>query len=185
MIYLCRVGLHVTSTNHSLLVGNIYICCRRAGNPFNTTVIPSPPASPPSLSPFGAPPPQVVPGKQPNEPSTPSIAITSSRGQKFMTTKRLMWFSIAGLLILIALALALWLFLSKCCKRKPETNKIDKMQLGAFNTPKENPSHNESLVKPHNHLETGKLMLATLLQQYLLCFSYSFHTCVQFLERQL
>ncbi|KAM7459292.1 hypothetical protein LguiA_036717 [Lonicera macranthoides] len=127
---------------------------RRAGNPFNTTVIPSPPASPPSLSPFGAPPPQVVPGKQPIGPSTPSIAITSSRGQKFMTTKRLMWFSIAGLLIFIALALALWLFMSKCCKRKPETNKIAKMQLGAFNTPKENPSHNEPLVKPRNHLET-------------------------------
>ncbi|KAM7500823.1 hypothetical protein LguiA_025237 [Lonicera macranthoides] len=126
----------------------------RAGNPFNTTVIPSPPASPPSLSPFGAPPPQVVPGKQPIGPSTPSIAITSSRGQKFMTTKRLMWFSIAGLLIFIALALALWLFMSKCCKRKPETNKIAKMQLGAFNTPKENPSHNEPLVKPRNHLET-------------------------------
>jgi hypothetical protein len=117
---------------------------RQAGNPFNTSVLPSPPSSSPSVSPFGAPPPaKIVPGKQINAPPVQSITVNSSTGQKHVTTKRVMLFVIAGILLTLAIALAIWFVISKCCKKR----EIDEFELHDFR-------NKESLVKPHtNHLE--------------------------------
>uniref|UniRef100_A0A5B7BSE8 Protein kinase domain-containing protein n=1 Tax=Davidia involucrata TaxID=16924 RepID=A0A5B7BSE8_DAVIN len=132
---------------------------RRDGNPFNTTIIPTPPAIPPSpsspSSPSSsrAPSPEVTSGTQANGPSVPETP-NSARGGKVLTTTRVTWIAIAGFLIFIVFALGLWLFMSRCCKGRQATNKFSKRhEMVAHNDPKEKPEHNEFLLKPSNFTE--------------------------------
>lgn len=130
---------------------------RQAGNPFNTTFIPSSPASPPSQSPTGAPPPEEFPTIQPNEPAAPENS-HSSKSQKFLTTKRVVWTAIAALIIVIVLVLGLWLFMSSCCKGSPVSKKVPKRrEMDVDYGPKDNPKQNMTLLKPYSHNGEGIL----------------------------
>ncbi|XP_059623161.1 protein STRUBBELIG-RECEPTOR FAMILY 3-like [Cornus florida] len=139
---------------------------RRSGNPFNTTIIPSPPASAPSPSPSEALPPVLTsgftPGTSAKGPSAPKIS-NSTRGGKFFTAKRVTWIAIAGSLLFMVIALGACLFMSGCCKGSQASNKIDKRhEMGAYNAPKEKPRRNESSLKPYNH--TGEVSKEAVLR---------------------
>ncbi|KAI3741125.1 hypothetical protein L1987_58792 [Smallanthus sonchifolius] len=97
---------------------------RSAGNPFNTTIIPSPPVSSPSPSSFGPLPPEIGPGIQVFGQPTPGLP-PSSGGLKSLTSKKVVWVAIGGFLILIVLAFGLCFYMSKCCKEK-STVKVSK-----------------------------------------------------------
>ncbi|MBA0754363.1 hypothetical protein Gogos_021790, partial [Gossypium gossypioides] len=106
------------------------------GNPFNSTVAPLPgPTSP--LAPPHAPPHSVVPasGQTPTSDQTPgkhadgpsaSEGSNSSQKKNFLTTKRVVWISIASVLLFIILALALLLFMPKCSRGREEAGGIFK-----------------------------------------------------------
>ncbi|WOG85216.1 hypothetical protein DCAR_0104404 [Daucus carota subsp. sativus] len=123
---------------------------RRAGNPFNTTVLSSPPASPPSAPPIGSPPSEQVPRIRPNEPSNPETS-SSSKGENFLS-KRIVWIVVAGLVIVIVVALGLCLCMSRCCKGRPVTKKVPKRhEMDVHDVPGEKPKHETSLLKTsHN-----------------------------------
>ncbi|GFP98269.1 protein strubbelig-receptor family 1 [Phtheirospermum japonicum] len=89
---------------------------RRGGNPFNTTVIASPPASsPPSLTPSEAPSSQYVPQVPVHGP--PAV-ITVSPPQESGDSRntRLTWITIGALSAFVFIVLALCV--SKCCKKR-------------------------------------------------------------------
>ncbi|CAK9167167.1 unnamed protein product [Ilex paraguariensis] len=130
---------------------------RRAGNPFNTTIIPSPPASPPSLSPSpspsGAPPPKFAPGRHADGPYAPEIS-HSAKGGKFLTIKSIGWVVIVACFIFIVLALTLCIYLLRCCQRGQKANKNSKRhETHAYSGSIEGPDHYESLQKPYHYSE--------------------------------
>ncbi|KAD2047916.1 hypothetical protein E3N88_41957 [Mikania micrantha] len=90
---------------------------RSTGNPFNTTIIPSPPISSPSPSSFGPLPPEVGPGIQVFGQPIPEPQ-HSSGGLKSSMSKKVVWLAIGGFLIFIVLAFGLCFYMSKCCKEK-------------------------------------------------------------------
>ncbi|KAB5512798.1 hypothetical protein DKX38_029826 [Salix brachista] len=112
---------------------------RKDGNPFNSSTspvpaptslpasTPPPPPPPTPTTPFWGPPSpssRKAPGKQADGPS--SAAELNSGGKKFLTTKRLVWICIAGVLLFAILALALALLIPKCSRRRKEASRISK-----------------------------------------------------------
>ncbi|KAK6149896.1 hypothetical protein DH2020_017421 [Rehmannia glutinosa] len=92
----------------------------RAGNPFNTTVIPSPPASPPLLSPAEA-------------PSTRLVSEAPAHGQSVSpppesrnSRSKITWIAIGGLLVIVLLVLGLCFSMSRCYKRRKSSEKTAK-----------------------------------------------------------
>ncbi|KAI9176389.1 hypothetical protein LWI28_002183 [Acer negundo] len=133
---------------------------RKDGNPFNTTAPVSPPTSsatpPPSILVPGAPPPppsqsQHKPGKQADGPST-SKESTSGR-KKFLTTKKVVWISIAGVLVFVILALVVLLFMPKCCRRREADRFSKRHQVGAYRGNRGEHWDNGSLAQPTNQME--------------------------------
>ncbi|XP_031129095.1 protein STRUBBELIG-RECEPTOR FAMILY 3-like [Ipomoea triloba] len=125
---------------------------RKAGNPFNTTIIPSPPASSPSPSssspspsPFGVPPPQLVPHRV--EATGPSAQLQI--GQTHNGSRSTRWIVIAGLVIVVLLLLGLCVYMSRYCKKGQSSNKEhNRHDISAYNLPRENPMYDQSLQKP-------------------------------------
>ncbi|XP_038709996.1 protein STRUBBELIG-RECEPTOR FAMILY 3-like isoform X2 [Tripterygium wilfordii] len=95
------------------------------GNPFNTTIIASPPiALPPSMPPAEEPSDRSsrhIPWNPYNPPSG-SEKSHSARGG-FLTTKRIKWIAIAGAAVLVIVAVVACILMLTCCKRK--VNKDD------------------------------------------------------------
>lgn len=152
------------------LVVTLNLLCSRTGNPFNTSVIPSPPppALPPLLvpsgapSPLGAPSPQLTPGKQAFGPSAP-ITQNSPTGGNSLTARRVTWIAIAGLLVCIVLALGLCLCMSRCSKRSQPASEIAKSrEMDAYSYPKE-PKIDESFSKLYSPAEKGIFIFKPLL----------------------
>ncbi|KAJ9566101.1 hypothetical protein OSB04_002067 [Centaurea solstitialis] len=105
--------------------------------PFNTTIIPSPPALSPSPSSFAPRPPEIGPGIQvfgqpPPEPSPHSPGKPNS----FLKNK-VVWVAIGGFLILIVLASGLCICISRCRKEK-STVKVSKREPVNVFKPSEN-----------------------------------------------
>uniref|UniRef100_A0A6N2LSR3 Leucine-rich repeat-containing N-terminal plant-type domain-containing protein n=1 Tax=Salix viminalis TaxID=40686 RepID=A0A6N2LSR3_SALVM len=138
---------------------------RKDGNPFNSSTspvpaptslpasTPPPPTPPTPTTPFWGPPSpssRKAPGKQADGPS--SAAELNSGGKKFLTTKRLVWICIAGVLLFAILALALVLLIPKCSRRRGAV----RHQVGAYKGNRENPRDNGSLAQPTNQIEKGK-----------------------------
>ncbi|XP_057497290.1 protein STRUBBELIG-RECEPTOR FAMILY 3-like isoform X1 [Actinidia eriantha] len=127
---------------------------RSGGNPFNTTVIPSPPAFSPSPLAV-APSPELTPGNRAFGPSVPTIT-NSSPGGKSLTTKKVTLIAIGGLLILIVLALGLCLLMSRCWKGSQPASKMAKRhEMGAYTDPKEKPKNDEPFPKLYCPTEKG------------------------------
>lgn len=117
------------------------------GNPFNTTVIPSPPVISPSPSSFGPKPPEIGPGLQVFEEPPPEPPHSSGKFKSLLSNKYV-WIGIGGFLILIILALGLCFCVSKCCKKK-STVKVSKSERA------KNSVLND--LKPSEQRENGKL----------------------------
>lgn len=108
---------------------------RSTGNPFNTTIIPSPSVVSPSPSSFGPKPPEVGPGLQvfgepPPEPPHSTGKLKSLSSNKFV------WIGVGGFLILIVLALGLCFCMSKCRKEKSKV-KVLKSEKAKNSMPKD------------------------------------------------
>ncbi|XP_022764033.1 protein STRUBBELIG-RECEPTOR FAMILY 3-like isoform X2 [Durio zibethinus] len=110
---------------------------RKDGNPFNSTIAPLPaPTSP--LAPSHSPPrsetptSDQTPGKHANGPSA-SEGSNSREKKNFLTTKRVVWISVAGVLFFIILALGVPFFMPKCSRVREEAGIIFKRhQVGAY-----------------------------------------------------
>lgn len=143
---------------------------RKDGNPFNSTVAPSrPPTSsvtPPPAPPFfgprpvsgsspvsRTPPSQHTPGKQADGPT--ALEDSNSGKKKSSTTKKIVWISIAGVLLFVILALVFLLFMPRCIKRRGEVDRIFKRhQVGAFRgNNREEARDNGTLALPTNQME--------------------------------
>lgn len=118
---------------------------RSMGNPFNTTIIPSPQVSSPSPSSFGPLPPEIGPGIQVFGQSPPEPPHSSGK-LKTLTHNRFLWLAIGGFLILIVLALGVCFCMSRCRKEK-STVKVSK------NGQAKNSSVN--MLKPSEHRDNN------------------------------
>ncbi|KAG5010550.1 hypothetical protein JHK87_019065 [Glycine soja] len=102
---------------------------RKDGNPFNTTIIPSPPAASPEPAAM-APSPEKSPWKVTHNPSdTIKAPIPAIAGRSFKTTK-LVWIVGAGFLIFIALGVCLLMLW--CFKRRQENKKYKKHNTNVY-----------------------------------------------------
>ncbi|OMO76510.1 hypothetical protein CCACVL1_15609 [Corchorus capsularis] len=102
---------------------------RKDGNPFNTTILPSPPAAlPPSIawapSPFGGP---RVPNGEPSTAELPQWA----KARKFWTNQRVIWIAVAGLVAILLLGVLL-LLVWRCCKGRQGNKNSDKPGVDAY-----------------------------------------------------
>lgn len=126
---------------------------RRAGNPFNTTIIPSPVISP-SPAPFAVLSPDVAPSQPFTVPS--GQGLQHSGGQKSSnSTKHVKVIAIAGLLTLVILGLGVCLLMSRFLKRRRESQKETKRHH-AYSSSKGSPKHDHSVQKPYYDAEKGK-----------------------------
>ncbi|KAG8385572.1 hypothetical protein BUALT_Bualt03G0059100 [Buddleja alternifolia] len=107
---------------------------RRTGNPFNTTILPSPPSLPHLLSPSEAPSPQSIPGVHVYGPSAPLFPDSRNKEKK-STTNKITWIAVAGLLVVIVLLLVLCLSMFRCCKKRRLSEKTTpkRYDMGTLN----------------------------------------------------
>ncbi|KAL0353106.1 UNVERIFIED_CONTAM: protein STRUBBELIG-RECEPTOR FAMILY 1 [Sesamum angustifolium] len=127
---------------------------RRAGNPFNTTILPSPPASPPILPPSGAPSPQSVPGAQVYKPSAPLPE--SGRDEKKHSTNKITWIAVGGLLVVLVLLVVLCLSMSRCCRGRRLSEKTSKNhEMGTYGVLPETHRRDQTLRNPLYQVEKG------------------------------
>ncbi|XP_022724034.1 protein STRUBBELIG-RECEPTOR FAMILY 3-like [Durio zibethinus] len=118
---------------------------RKDGNPFNTTILPSPPL-PAALPPFIARAPSPVEGSKepaggPFSPKLPQWA----KARKFWTNKRVIWIAAVGLIALVVLG-GLLLLVWRCCKGNKNS---DRHGVNAHKGPSENLSQiNKSSSQP-------------------------------------
>ncbi|XP_042508462.1 protein STRUBBELIG-RECEPTOR FAMILY 3-like isoform X2 [Macadamia integrifolia] len=128
---------------------------KKDGNPFNTSIGPSPPPSATSQTPLpsGAPPSKVPLEKQANGPSSLEES-SPARGNKFWTTTRIVWISITGVLVFIIVLLGLVFFMASCCKEREEADVFAKRhKVGSYKGPKQRPTYNGSMAQPNNQTE--------------------------------
>ncbi|XP_041992101.1 protein STRUBBELIG-RECEPTOR FAMILY 3-like [Salvia splendens] len=96
---------------------------RRAGNPFNTTILPSPPALPP-VSPAKAPSPQLAPSPGSNGHGQIVTPLPQSGGEEKKTTpNKITWIAVGGLVLILVLVLGLFLSISRCRRGRRSTEK--------------------------------------------------------------
>ncbi|XP_028801039.1 protein STRUBBELIG-RECEPTOR FAMILY 3 isoform X2 [Neltuma alba] len=99
---------------------------RKDGNPFNTTVIRSPPAAAPGPLAM-VPSPAEASWNVANSPFTLVAAIPAS-ARKYFVSKNVIWIVIAGFLVFIALGVCL--FILWCFKKRPENKNAQKSDVG-------------------------------------------------------
>ncbi|GJR76030.1 protein STRUBBELIG-receptor family 3 isoform X1 [Tanacetum coccineum] len=114
---------------------------RSKGNPFYTTIIPSPPAeSPLPASTYEAQPPDINPLIQARGPSSSELSHSSGQ-QKSVLSKKVVWVAVGGTFILVFLALGLCVRMSKWYKKKSTIKVGDQMKSSILNLSTSNPSH--------------------------------------------
>ncbi|XP_061346719.1 protein STRUBBELIG-RECEPTOR FAMILY 3-like isoform X2 [Gastrolobium bilobum] len=133
---------------------------RKSGNPFdiigNATVAPAhPPRSPVTAPPSGiivsgSPSSGRIPTKQ---AAGPTAVKQSNSGKSKNNTKRVVWISIAGVLLLIILLLGLVLFIPKCSRRERVDRIPMQHQNGAYGGERPNPRDYGALVQPPSQTE--------------------------------
>lgn len=104
---------------------------RRAGNPFNTTILPSLP-TPPPLSPSEAPSPQLAPGSSVHGQSVSPLP-QSGGEEKKNTSNKITWIAVGGLVVVLVLFVGLFLSISRCCKGRGSMEKTFKThEMGTY-----------------------------------------------------
>ncbi|KAI3697971.1 hypothetical protein L6452_31078 [Arctium lappa] len=127
---------------------------RSKGNPFNTTIIPSPRVlSPSPSSPFKTQPPDIQPENQAFGPSSSELP-HSSNEQNSVWHNKVVWVAIGGFLILILLALGLCIRMSRRRKEKSSIKVSDHVKNPMLNVPSSNPSYRKENAAPCN--ENGR-----------------------------
>ncbi|KAL2483255.1 Protein STRUBBELIG-RECEPTOR FAMILY 3 [Forsythia ovata] len=144
---------------------------RKDGNSFNSSIAPLPPpagtGTPPPAPPFflGPTSQQTPPtsgrrhGKQgdPGRPSEGPSATKESnsvKSKKSSRIKRIVWISIAAVLLFIILVLAILLFVPKCLEKRRETYRTPKRhEIAPFTSTRENPRDGGSMVQPSHDKE--------------------------------
>ncbi|XP_021728102.1 uncharacterized protein LOC110695188 [Chenopodium quinoa] len=126
---------------------------RSTGNPFNSTVLPPPPAGSPTLAPatnaslLGQPSSQQT-RKQPED--SPSAPGTSSSSNSTKYIKPIVSVAIF-VLLLLAIVLGVWFGVAKWCKRRQTGDEFTKGNVKPVYEGKgEKPKYNESLPQKHN-----------------------------------
>ncbi|XP_027347253.1 protein STRUBBELIG-RECEPTOR FAMILY 3-like isoform X2 [Abrus precatorius] len=125
---------------------------RKDGNPFNTTIIPSPPAASPAPAAM-APSPEESPAKVANSPSATMKAPMSAISRRPFKVKRIVWIGGAGFLIFIALVvslLMLWFY-----KIRPENKKYKKRNMGVYTRSSHKHTFSDSPFEATNDEEKG------------------------------
>ncbi|KAG4955886.1 hypothetical protein JHK85_042266 [Glycine max] len=122
------------------------------GNPFNTTIIPSPPAVAPAPVAIGSSP-QESPWKVAHGPSALTAPVPAST-RKSVIAKSVIWIAGAGLLVFIILGV--FLLMLRCIKRRPEKKNANKLDVGVFVGPLNKPTRSDSDVEAANQEEKGK-----------------------------
>ncbi|KAL5162794.1 Protein STRUBBELIG-RECEPTOR FAMILY 8 [Glycine soja] len=146
---------------------------RKDGNPFNTTIIPSPPAASPEPAAM-APSPEKSPWKVTHNPSdTIKAPIPAIAGRSFKTTK-LVWIVGAGFLIFIALGVCLLMLW--CFKRRQENKKYKKHNTNVYTRSLHKRTSSDSPFEATTDKEKGKSddeapILLVLAVQYTNSFS--------------
>ncbi|KAL3522219.1 hypothetical protein ACH5RR_015053 [Cinchona calisaya] len=130
---------------------------RKAGNPFNTSVLPSSTVSSPSPSPSPSPskasPPEFAPVQQVTGPPVQQLPQTGRQGTN-KTSKSISWIAIVGILVIVVLALGMCLFLSRCCKRRQVAdNTAKRHDAYAYGDRRANHKDDDSLQKPNYQAE--------------------------------
>ncbi|KAJ1434778.1 Serine-threonine/tyrosine-protein kinase, catalytic domain [Sesbania bispinosa] len=124
---------------------------RKDGNPFNTTIIPSPPAAAPSPVAM-APSPEESPWKVANSPSALTALMPANTGKSFIA-KNVIW--IAGACFLIFIALGICLFMFWCFKRRPKKKNAKKPDVGVCAKPLHKPTCSDTVFEATNEEEKG------------------------------
>uniref|UniRef100_A0A803MR84 Tubulin/FtsZ GTPase domain-containing protein n=1 Tax=Chenopodium quinoa TaxID=63459 RepID=A0A803MR84_CHEQI len=134
-------------------VFSIVTFIRSTGNPFNSTVLPPPPAGSPTLAPatnaslLGQPSSQQT-RKQPED--SPSAPGTSSSSNSTKYIKPIVSVAIF-VLLLLAIVLGVWFGVAKWCKRRQTGDEFTKGNVKPVYEGKgEKPKYNESLPQKHN-----------------------------------
>ncbi|KAG9140077.1 hypothetical protein Leryth_023692 [Lithospermum erythrorhizon] len=153
---------------------------KKDGNPFNSSITPSPPpsssTSPPMPPFFGAGPSTSVQappgtgrtppgtgrtppasgqtrGKQAEGPSTTEDSSSKST-KKSSSTKKIIWISIVAVVSVIILILAILLCIPKCITGKRERHRVSKRhEIAPYMGDRDNPRTNASLVQPRHQEE--------------------------------
>ncbi|XP_058073229.1 protein STRUBBELIG-RECEPTOR FAMILY 3-like isoform X2 [Magnolia sinica] len=129
---------------------------KKDGNPFNTTVLPSPPLPAPSPSPLSEAPPAPEPtrGDSINSPST-QYGPQPKRSRQNNVSIAIV--AVAVVLCIVAVLLFIWL--RTCCKRKLEVTQKTAERLGndAYKRPYCNLKGNASVIQQTNQLEKDLL----------------------------
>ncbi|XP_011043249.1 PREDICTED: protein STRUBBELIG-RECEPTOR FAMILY 3 isoform X3 [Populus euphratica] len=135
---------------------------RKDGNPFNTSIIPSPP---PAISPFPSLPPVAeAPQKQANGPSAP-VTLKSERSRGFFASKRVIWIAVIGLVVIIII-LGLCLLMSACCKgRKANEEDNERHNVGVYKSHIDEPNSKSSFER-NNQEKVTKESTVKLQDQY-------------------
>ncbi|KAK4486913.1 hypothetical protein RD792_006222, partial [Penstemon davidsonii] len=137
---------------------------RNDGNPFNSSIAPLPPATPSETPPeppfFQGPTSEQTPPtswhrprRQADGPSAPAES-SSQTSKKSLSTKRVVWISIAAVLSFIILLLAVLLFMPKCLREKRETYRTPKRhEIAPYTGTRENARDGGSLFLPSQDVE--------------------------------
>ncbi|KVH89574.1 Protein kinase, catalytic domain-containing protein [Cynara cardunculus var. scolymus] len=134
--------------------------CRSTGNPFNTTIIPSPPALSPSPSSFAPHPPEIGPGIQVFGQSPPEPPPHSPGKSNSLTKNKVVLVAIGGFLILIILASGLCFCISRRRKEKStvEVSKREHVKNATLNvfkpSERRDTGSKDSLARSAEKLET-------------------------------
>ncbi|CAK7350668.1 unnamed protein product [Dovyalis caffra] len=133
---------------------------RKDGNPFNTSIIPSPA---PALPPFpGLPPVAEAPLKQANGPSA-SETTKSEKSKGFFTSRRVIWIAVTGVVVIIILGACV--LMSTCYKGRKTNEDIERHNVGAHKSRIDEASGKSSFER-NNQEKVTKESIAKLQDQY-------------------
>nr|GMD30036.1 protein STRUBBELIG-RECEPTOR FAMILY 3-like [Ipomoea batatas] len=134
---------------------------KKDGNPFNSSIVPSPPPTP---SP--APPSDKKPGKQVDAPS-PTEQPNSKKSKISAATRRIVWISIVAVISFIMLVLAILLCLAKCLKKRQDTHRIpSRLEIAPPVASRMSPSDNGSMVQPGHDLKKATPPVVTSKEEH-------------------
>ncbi|XP_024030006.1 protein STRUBBELIG-RECEPTOR FAMILY 3 isoform X1 [Morus notabilis] len=125
---------------------------RKDGNPFNTTIIPTPQAAP-SASPARAPSsPEEPLWHRVNGPSSSPIIVKSGEPRRFLNAKAIVWIAITGVSIVATLILCL--LFSRWFKAKRRDKIAKEHYFDTYKGSTEKPKHDESSFPRSNQTDT-------------------------------
>lgn len=138
-----------------------YLLCRKEGNPFNTTILPSPPAPAPVASSIASAPSSGAGVENPANGPSPLPILISHRTGKSLITKPLTWIAIGGVSLVLLLILC---GLVRCFKAKSDNKKAKRHDISAYKLPTKNTKYTQSSLEEGLQMEKGNILAVRLTQ---------------------